>query len=167
MAVQGEPDAIAAEEGAWARPVPARVGETLVAVALLGAAAFFVWQSTGLPFGSLHQPGPGFFPSVLGGVLAALATAILVGVGRSGTELASVHLGHRNVLVTFAALLGAAAAFERLGAYVTLGTLAAILLFALARLAPWRTALWASLGMVAVWALFKVLLGVQLPAGPF
>jgi len=136
-------------------------------VALLGAGAFFIWQSTGLPFGGLHQPGPGFFPSALGSALGVLAMALLVRTWRGGAGSGSVYLGHRNVLVTFAALVVAAAAFERLGAYATLGALAAILLLALARLALWRAALSASIGMVAVWALFKVLLGVQLPSGPF
>jgi hypothetical protein len=34
-----------------------------MAVALLAAAMFFVWQSTQLPFGHVGLPGPGFFPS--------------------------------------------------------------------------------------------------------
>jgi Na+-transporting NADH:ubiquinone oxidoreductase subunit NqrB len=96
-----------------------------------------------------------------------LAIAILVRAWQDRGVPEYVRLGHRNVLVTFAALVVAAMAFERVGAYATLGALAAILLFALARLALWRAALSATVGMVAVWALFKVLLGVQLPSGPF
>src|SRR5262245_15013615 len=167
MAVNEEPVLGAEAEGAWARPVPARLGETLVAVALLGAGAFFIWQSTGVPFGGVHQPGPGFFPLTLGVALCVLATAVLVRASGGGTRSETIYLGHRNVLVAFTALLAAATAFERLGAYLTLGALATILLFALARLALWRAALSATAGVVAVWALFKVLLGVQLPAGPF
>ncbi len=60
-----------------------------------------------------------------------------------------------------------AATFETLGAYVSLGTFMAILLLTVARSALWRVALGTGLGMVAVWGAFKVLLGVQLPAGPF
>jgi Na+-transporting NADH:ubiquinone oxidoreductase subunit NqrB len=69
--------------------------------------------------------------------------------------------------MVFAALAGVAATFEALGAYVSLGALTAILLLAIAKSALWRVVLGTGLGMVAVWVAFKVLLGVQLPAGPF
>lgn len=150
-----------------ALPVPARVGEMLVALAMLAAGGFFIWQSAGLAFGDLHRPGPGFFPSALGSALAVLATAVLIRAWRGAADAENVHLGHRNVLAVFAASIAAAVGFERLGAYATLGTLAGILLLVLARLSLWRAALGASLGMVAIWAIFKMLLGVQLPPGPF
>jgi Na+-transporting NADH:ubiquinone oxidoreductase subunit NqrB len=85
--------------------------------------------------------------------------------GEGGGE--PVPLGHRNVLIVFAALLGVALTFETLGAYATLGAFVAVLLVAVARSALWRVALGSVLGMAAVWAIFKVVLGVQLPAGPF
>ena len=43
----------------------------------------------------------------------------------------------------------------------------AILLVAIAKSALWRIVLGVGLGMVAVWVVFKMLLGVQLPTGPF
>ena len=167
MAADGELDATAEEEGAWARLVPARRGEMLVAAVLLATGAFFIWQSAGLALGTVRQPGPGFFPVTLGMALGLLATALLIRAVRGAAEGEYVYLGHRDVLVVFAALICAAVGFERLGAYATLGGLAGILLLVLARLALWRAALAAALGVVAVWAIFKVLLGVQLPVGPF
>jgi Na+-transporting NADH:ubiquinone oxidoreductase subunit NqrB len=167
MAADGKLDVNARGNGSAALPVPARVGEMLVALALLAAGGFFIWQSADLPFGDLHRPGPGFFPSALGSVLGVLATAVLIRSWRGVAEVEAIHLGHRNVLVVFAASIAAALGFERIGAYATLGTVAGVLLLVLSRLTLWRAVLGASLGMVAVWAIFKVLLGVQLPAGPF
>jgi Na+-transporting NADH:ubiquinone oxidoreductase subunit NqrB len=85
----------------------------------------------------------------------------------NGDQAAVISLGHRDTLVVLAALVGAGLFFERLGTYATLGLLTSALLLLVARTSPWRAALGASLGMVAIWAFFKVLLGVQLPAGPF
>ena len=146
-----------------------------MAAALLAAGVFFAWQSALLPFGSLGLPGPGFFPFVLGIALSLVALAIVVRTVREprarsaprGSGPAPVHLGHRDVLVVFAALAGVGFAFERLGAYATLGSFTAALLLIVARTSLWHGVLGAGLGMVAVWAFFRVLLGVQLPGGPF
>ena len=153
----------AAEQGAWARPVSARLGELLMAVALLAAAVFFIWQAALMPFGTVGLPGPGFFPFALGIALGLLALAILYRTWRDTVEAKALYLGHRDVLVVLAALVGMAVAFERADTYLTLGVFAAALLLLVARAALWRVVLGASLGMVAVWAVFKLGLGVRLP----
>lgn len=167
--MSGEPEThpnIESAEGAWARPITTRTGEIVMAAALIAAAAFFVWQSLYLPFGGIGLPGPGFFPLTLGIVLALLALAIFARVyAEPGGD--PVHLGHRDVLIVFAGLAGVALTFEALGAYVSLGALTAVLLLTIAKSALWRVALGTVLGMAAVWLVFKVLLGVQLPTGPF
>ena len=61
----------------------------------------------------------------------------------------------------------ARSAFERADTYLTLGVFAAALLLLVARAALWRAVLGASLGMVAVWAVFRFGLGVRLPTGEF
>jgi Na+-transporting NADH:ubiquinone oxidoreductase subunit NqrB len=168
--------------------VPARIGEIVIGAAMLIAAVFFVWQSTLLPFGNVGLPGPGFFPVVLGIALGLFALAIVIRSAReerpegatrgqlrtmlpaplnNGDQAAVISLGHRNALVVFAALVGVGLFFEPLGTYATLGLFTAALLFLVARTSPWRVILGASVGMVAIWAFFKVLLGVQLPTGPF
>jgi Na+-transporting NADH:ubiquinone oxidoreductase subunit NqrB len=159
---------LAEAEGAWARPVSARRGAILVAAILLATGVFFAWQSALLPFGTVRLPGPGFFPFALGIALGLLALAVLMRAARRDqAKSETLYLGHRDVLVVFVALLGVAFAFERLGAYAALALFTMGLLMLLARAALWRAAAGAGIGTVAVWLVFKVLLGVQLPAGPF
>jgi Tripartite tricarboxylate transporter TctB family len=156
------------EQGAWGRPVSARVGESIVALVLIATAVFFAWQAVLLPFGRVGLPGPGFFPFALGIVLGLLALAILVGTLQGRIAHAKVvFLGHRDVLIVFAALVGLAAAFEQADSYVVLGGFAAVLLLFIARTTPLRVVLGAVLGMVAVWLFFRLALGVRLPASEF
>jgi hypothetical protein len=162
---EAHPDAH--EEGAWARRVPARLGEVVVAIALLAAGLFFMWQAALIPFGRVGLPGPGFFPFALGGVLVLLAFAILYVAWRAPGEDAPVYLGHRDVLIAMAALAGVAFAFERADTYLLLGTFAAALLLIVARSALWRVVLGATIGMIAVWLFFALALGLRLPTGEF
>lgn len=156
----------AEEQGAWARPASSRLGEIVMSGALLATAVFFVTQAAVLPFGGIGLPGPGFFPFALGGVLGVLALAILYRSVR-GEEGETVYLGHRDVLVVLAALAGVAFAFERYDTYLVLGSFMAVLLLLVARSAPWKVLLAAVLGMIAVWAVFRLALGVRLPTGDF
>jgi hypothetical protein len=158
---------VAEDQGAWARPLSARLGEAMVALALLASALFFVGFAAGLPFGTVGLPGPAFFPFALGVALGTLALAILLLVRRMADAGERTFLGHRNVLVAIAALIGVAIAFEWADTYLTLGVFAAVMLLVVARAGPWRAALGASLGMVAVWAVFNRALGVRLPVGEF
>lgn len=144
---------------------PARAGEKAVAMALFAAGAFFAWQSLAISFGTVGVPGPGFFPFVLGLGLCGFALAIGVKAGRDSEPADAVEIGHRDVLVVFAALLGVCIAFEFLGALAALGLFTALLLTVLARVPVPLALASAALGMAGVWGFFKVLLGLQLPAG--
>jgi putative tricarboxylic transport membrane protein len=156
----------AEEQGAWGRPVSARLGELAMAAVLLATGLFFVWRAALLPFGGLGLPGPGFFPLILGVALSILSVAMLY---RTAREHAGgvVYLGHRNVLIVFVALLGLAFTFEKADSYVTLGVFTAVLLLLVARAPLWKTVLAVVLGMVGVYLVFRVALGVRLPAGEF
>jgi hypothetical protein len=154
-------------QGAWARPVPVRLGEVLVGLALLATGAFFASQAALLDFGRVGLPGPGFFPFVLGVALCLLAAAIVYHVrwGASGGDV--MFFGHRDVVIALVAMVGLASVFERIDSYVALGGFTAALLLLVARAALWRVLLGAVLGMVAVWLFFGLALGVRLPAGDF
>lgn len=156
-----------AGQGAWARPVPARLGEILVGLALLAAALFFVWHATRLDFGRVGLPGPAFFPFALGIALGLLALALLYRAFRLADDGETVFLGHRDVLAAIAALCAVALAFESFDTYLVLGAFIAVMLLFVARAAPARVALGVILGMVAVWLVFSKALGVRFPVGEF
>ena len=143
-----------------------RAGDMVVAGLIALTGAFFVWQAARLDLGGVGLPGPGFFPLLLGAVLAVLAVAIGIGRWRSSAGDA-VELGHRDVLIAVAALLAVPLLFEPLGAIVTLGLLATLLLVLIARVRLPLAIAAAGLGMAACWYFFEVLLGVSLPAGPW
>jgi hypothetical protein len=147
------------------RAISDRRGGALVAGTLAATGAFFAWQAMQLDLGSVALPGPGFFPLALGLILVVLASALGVACRRA-PAVATIELGHRDVLITIAGLLVVPLLFEPLGAYPTLGLFGAAMLALIAR-APLPLALvTAALAMTACWLFFQVLLGVALPAGP-
>jgi hypothetical protein len=160
-------------DGSWRaarwlpRTVSARRGGIVVAAVLAGVGAVFAWQASLLDFGGFDLPGPGFFPLVLGVLVFAFAVLIAIEVWRDGGESGTVELGHRDVLIALAALLAVAALFEPLGAYLSLGLFGAVLLVVLARVSVPLAIAAAAVAMVACWYFFQVLLGLQLPRGPF
>jgi len=60
-----------------------------------------------------------------------------------------------------------AALFEPLGAYLSLGLFGAVLLVVLARVSVPLAIVSACIAMAACWYFFQVLLGLELPIGPF
>jgi hypothetical protein len=162
VADQDKPSSVT-EQGSWARPISKPLGETAMVVALLATAVFFIWQSALLSFGSIGLPGPAFFPFVLGIVLSLMAGAILFRVWlTTSSDDEPVLLGHRDVLVTMIALCGVALGFET-DAYLVLGAFVAAMLLLVGRTTLKQAVLGAAVGMIAVWAVFKVALGVRLP----
>ncbi len=149
------------------RTVSARRGGIVVAAVLAGVGLLFAWQASLLDFGGFDLPGPGFFPLVLGVLVFALAVLIAIEGWRGAGEGETVELGHRDVLIVLAALVAVAALFEPLGAYLSLGLFGAVLLVVLARVGVPLAIASAAVAMVACWYFFQVLLGLQLPRGPF
>jgi putative tricarboxylic transport membrane protein len=138
---------------------------TAAVLALVGV--LFVWQASQLDLGSVALPGPGFLPFVLGAVLAALAGVIGAEIWRQAANAETVDLGHRDVILVCAAMLAIPPLFEPLGAYVTLGLFGAVLLVVIGRVSLVLAGAAAVIGMAACWYFFQVLLGLQLPTGPF
>ena len=153
------------DASAWS--VGSRRGELSAAAALAFVGMFFVWGSTALKFGSIEQPGPGFFPLALGVALSTLAAAIGLDRLRQPPDGGTIAFGHRDVLIAFAALVVLPILFERLGAYATLGLFMAALLVLIGRVSPILAIPTAAAAMLATWAFFSVLLGVRLPSGIF
>jgi hypothetical protein len=127
----------------------------------------FVWQASLLDLGDIALPGPGFFPFVLGAVLAALAAVIGSEIWRTAASSETVELGHRDVMVVLAAMLAVPPLFEPLGAYLTLGLFGMALLVVIARVSLLLAGAASVIAMAGCWYFFQVLLGLQLPSGPF
>jgi hypothetical protein len=149
------------------RVISARRSGICVAAVLALIGLLFAWQASLIDLGDFALPGPGFFPLALGVLIFVLAGVIGVEdwlrVGSGDT----IELGHRDVLIVFAALLAVPLLFEPLGAYVTLGLFGAVLLVLIARCSFLVAGVSATVAMAACWYFFQVALGLQLPIGPF
>lgn len=145
--------------------VNVRRGEAAVAFVLLCLALYVIWAARGMPAGTVALPGPGFFPIAVGALLAVVSLGVIVRLMRQRAPAERVPLGHRDVAIAMAALLGVAIAFEPLGAVLTLGLLLFVLFAAFARIPLWKAAVGAALGAGFGWFAFVYLLGVQLPRG--
>ena len=143
-----------------------RRAATLAAGMLAAAGAFFVWQASLLDLGHVGLPGPGFFPLLLGVLLVIFGGVI--GFSRwQSADSGTIELGHRDVLIAIACLLTVPLLFERLGAYLTLGLFGTAMLVLIARVSLPRAIAAAGLSMAACWGFFQLLLGLQLPTGPW
>lgn len=149
------------------RATSGRRGGMWVAAVLAAVGLVFAWQASLIDFGDFGLPGPGFFPLMLGLLVFVLAVIIGVRLWLQVDSHEPLDLGHRDVLIVFAAMLAVPLLFEPLGAYVTLGLFGAALLVLIARSSPVVASLAAVAGMAACWYFFQVALGLQLPMGPF
>ena len=156
-----------AQDSAVRRPwaICARRGGLAVAGAIAACGLLFVWQASLLDLGHVGLPGPGFFPLVLGAAVAAFAVVIGLERWRMPADGQKIEIGHRDVLIVIAAMLGVPLLFEPLGAYLTLGLFGVVILRLVAKVSlPLAIAAMAA-GMVGCWYFFEVMLGVQLPSG--
>ena len=133
----------------------------------LAVAIFFSIEGfTHLKLGTLHQPGPGFFPFWGGVVLGLLSLVLLLNSLKNRDRLSLSGLKSSKLLLATGAILAYLLLLETLG-FVTITFLFLFLLFRL-EYKRWviSTAL-ALAGAVSSYALFRLWLKTQLPAGPF
>ena len=155
---------------AWAlltHTVSARHGGIFVSAALAAVGLLFVWLAARIELGDAALPGPGLFPLALGLIVVALAAVTGVRLWAEAADNEPIELGHRDVLIVFAALLAVPPLFEVLGAWITLGLFGTLLLMLVARCSLWLASFSAVIAMAMCWYFFQVALGLQLPAGPF
>ena len=140
--------------------------DAIAAGFVLAFAAVAIQQSAGLPFGRVHNPGPGFFPWWASVILEALALILLAQVVlRRAPEGAQA----RGRLVKVGALLVVLGAYafllEPLG-YPACTFLLVLFMLRVIDPHPWPLALGlAFLGAAGSYALFAVWLTIPLPAG--
>ena len=132
-------------------------------LALLALHVLYI--SSGLTFGSISQPGPGFFPISLSVLLLALATALFV---KSGflSDASKIRFQGRvdHVGVAAMAMVTYGGLLEWIGFPILTALLLLLMFRAIGRVSwPASTAL-ALGGTAAVFILFRIL-GVMLPVG--
>ena len=148
---------------AWGRP------DALSGFALLLVAVFAWAAAWPLPFGTLHQPGAGFFPKNLAVLVGVLAATLLVRgavvPAASARGLWPERRGLLRVALMLAALLGYVCILEPLGYVLTTAGLFVVLLRWVGRQSWPVTAAVAILAAGGSYLLFARWLLVSLPAG--
>ena len=133
---------------------------------LLLLAFVVLWESRSLPLGTLHNPGPGYMPTLLAFLLAGLSIAMIL-FGYNSPHLGSLEWTEgKHALAILVACAFAAVALERIGFRITMLLLLLFLLGVVERLKPilvFSVALGLSLG--SFW-FFHNLLRVPLPLSP-
>jgi hypothetical protein len=151
--------------GAWGKP------DALSGIVLLLLAAFAWMAARGLAFGSLHQPGPGFFPQSLALLTGALAAVLVVrGAAAEAPSMPAMwpdRVGTTRVAILLAGLVGYVIALEPAGYLLATAGLLLVLLRWVGR-RPWpETAGVTLLAAAGSYLLFARWLMVSLPAGLF
>jgi putative tricarboxylic transport membrane protein len=135
-------------------------------LAWLAVALFAAAQGLSLGLGSLHRPGPGFFP-FWGGVVLGLLSILLVvrSPALDAPTAARLRLDTAKPVVAAGAILGYLLLLEVLG-FVPVTFLFLLLLFRLERRSWTFSAASAAVGAVGSYGLFQLWLKTQLPTGP-
>ncbi|MBM2803956.1 MAG: Tripartite tricarboxylate transporter TctB family [Deltaproteobacteria bacterium] len=140
-----------------------------VALALVSASAFLLFEAGRFNFGTLRVPQTGFFPKTLVTLLLLLSLVLLVqALRRKETERGSEKIaadGWTRIAATLATMIGFALVLEWLGFLLSTFVLMVLLLRAIE--APrWSKVFTVALvTALAVYGLFAWLLSVPLPAG--
>lgn len=138
-------------------------------IALAGVAVFAWAWARDLPLGSLHQPGPGFFPKGLAALIALLALGILargILIPAGGVaSLWSERSGLGRVATMLAALLGYVLGVERVGYLVVTTGLFVVMLRWVGGRSWVVTLMTAALAAAGSYLLFARWLMVPLPSG--
>jgi putative tricarboxylic transport membrane protein len=132
----------------------------------LAVAIFAAAQGFALKLGSLHQPGPGFFPFWGGVVLAVLSLVLIVKSRNARSTAPLIGAGWIRLLVVAGAILGYVVLLERVG-FVAVTFVFLVVLLRLERRGWLFSAATAGAGTVASWVLFQLWLKTPLPVGPF
>jgi hypothetical protein len=147
--------------------------ETILALfwVLLGM-TIAVWSAT-FPFGNLEDPGPAYFPTALGLIIAVMGVLLLLR-GRKAKETDALKpldppISHRaaarRVVFYLGGMTVSAALLEVLGFVLTMFLM---ILFMMRTISPqrWKKALFYSLiSALGSLVVFRVLLKTQLPGG--
>jgi putative tricarboxylic transport membrane protein len=132
---------------------------------IFGAGA--AYESTKLPFGTVHNPGQGFFPWWTSVVIILLAMILLIRALKSRSSAAREKSGRIARVIALLVVLGAYTfLLDPLG-YPLCTFLLVLFMLRATEPQPWTVALgMAALTAVGSYVVFAVWLSVPLPRGP-
>jgi len=161
--------------------VSMRRGELAVALVLLAVSAGALALATGMPAGTIAEPGPGVFPLGISACLLAVSLGLVVRAlllppaantlpadspaPESGDEASEVLVGHRLIWISLASLALFGLLLEPLGFPICAALFMTTLLRSFSKLGWLRSILGAIAAAAIAWFFFVQLLGVNLPLG--
>lgn len=161
--------------------VSMRRGELAVALVLLAISAGALALATGMPTGTVAEPGPGVFPLGISACLLALSLALVLRAlllppaaktppadsfnPESGDDESEVQVGHRLIWISLASLTLFGLLLEPLGFPVSAALFMTTLLRSFSKLGWLKSILGAIAAAAISWFFFVTLLGVNLPLG--
>jgi len=142
-----------------------RTGNFVIIAALFGIGAGSVIASRLMPTGQFGEMGPGFFPGLLGAILAGISL-VLGGQALLNRSIKNrVQLGHRDAWSIIGATVMVAVTFKPLGFMPAIGLFVFFNLKLLSNLGWIKAALVSAAAAVAAYLFFDSLLGIPLPRG--
>jgi hypothetical protein len=136
----------------------------LPALALIGLGLAALTEASGLSFGTLRQPGSGFYPTLVCVALIAFGALSLAAAGPAPSSAAAQPGGHARVWLVVAALMAFVWALNPVGFLLCAAVLLLFLLRGIGGVSWLASITAAALGALACYALFTRL-GMPLPAG--
>ncbi len=134
-------------------------------------AALICWGSTLLPYGSIHNPGPGFFPLWLGIILAGMSIGLTLQTTwqKEGAKILRDILAEKirwgKVFLVILSLILYGALMDTIGFVLITFLLMAFLLRSIEP-QPWKIAIgWALAGSLGSYLIFEVWMKLRLPKG--
>ena len=138
----------------------------LVAASLLGCVGLFVIaDSRRMPYGGATEPGPGFFPTILGVLLFLVSVGLVLRALRKRSDASTLTVGHRYGLLVLGAVTILGLALEGLGSVTAIALFVFLCLTALSPLRWYIAALAAVTASLLAYAFFARFLGIPLPVG--
>ncbi|SFZ81426.1 Tripartite tricarboxylate transporter TctB family protein [Devosia enhydra] len=132
------------------------------ALGLVALGGTFALLSLGYPLGTLHRMGPGFFPLVLGFILAGLGLVILLGAGTQ--TLGAAKVAWRPLGFISAAILAFGLLIGPFGLLPATFVAALLSAFADASSRPLPVVVYSAVLTAGVWAVFVLVLGIPFTA---
>lgn len=138
---------------------------------LLILAAFICWGAISLPYGNIHNPGPGFFPLWLGVLLGVMSFGLILKVTRQKEgarilwDILAEKIRWGRILAVIIALVLYGFLMDYVGFLILTLLLMAFLLRAI-ETQPWKAVIgWAIFGSVGSYLVFEIWMKLRLPKG--